>query len=128
MERGLVAYGARGDSVEKKRSSYTTITVKRETFNKLLELKQAYNAKTWDELLLKLVEAANTLQELLVKERVKKIMCNDLKEASGALKAWAKLLSSKFKDAQEVAIAMTYLKPSDADPAILVVDAERCLE
>jgi hypothetical protein len=55
-------------------------------------------------------------------------MCNDLKEASGALKAWAKLLSSKFKDAQEVAIAMTYLKPAEADPTTLVVDVERCLE
>jgi hypothetical protein len=107
---------------------YKTIALKPETYNRLLNLKTMYNAKTWDELILKLIEMAEMLQELLTKERVKKIMCNDLKEASGALKAWAKLLSSKFKDAQEVAIAMTYLKPAEADPTILVVDVERCLE
>jgi hypothetical protein len=112
--------------LEKKQ--YTTITVKRETFNKLLQLKQSLNVKTWDELLLKLIEMSEMLQELLTKERVKRVMCNDLKEASGVLKAWAKLLSSKFTSALEVTIAMTYLKPAEFDKTILVVDTEKCLE
>jgi hypothetical protein len=107
---------------------YKTIALKPETYSRLLRLKAVYNAKSWDELILKLVEAADMLQELLVKERVKRVMCNDLKEASGVLKAWAKLLSSKFSTAQEVTMAMTYLKPSTADPTILVVDTEKCLE
>jgi len=99
---------------------YTCISVSREVFEKLAELKRRIGARDWDEFMEKIIAVYLSNRE--VEARI--VVCNHLREAKGPLHAWVKLLQQKL-DPDQLAVALEYLKPLD-DKTTYAVDTEKC--
>ena len=105
----------------------TTITIFEKTKKQLEILRKELGVKSYDELIIKLIESINMCRDIMVKEKVIKALCNDFSETSAAISVWSKLLSKKFDSKDEIATALQYLIPRADDPQIFIVNKEICL-
>ncbi len=101
---------------------YTTIYVKKETYEKLAELKKRTLKKTWNELMTTLIEAYEAYQ----KANIARIMCGELADVSASPLEWWNLLYSKIGDRELAVEVFEYLKPKQGEPNRLIVDKEKC--
>ncbi len=102
---------------------YTTIGVSREVKEKLDELRRRLGAGDWDEFFEKMLEVYREWYSMRVEGEVKRVLCNDFSEARASLAGWGKLLASKLRDPDKIAVALKYLKPEGGE---YVVDKELC--
>jgi len=109
------------------RSGRTTVTVSEEVKRLLDEVKAELRARTYDELLRRLLDIYREYRRLSTAERVRGVVCNEFLEARGSLSAWARLLARYFNTSDEVAAAMGYLVPDPREPSFYVVSRERCI-
>jgi len=107
---------------------YTSISIKKSKFEKLLELKNKLGAKSWSELVDKICDIISKYEEATIESRVKKTLCNHYSEASATITAWAKILQKHFTEAREILIALKHLKTNPNKPDELVVNREKCSE
>jgi hypothetical protein len=80
------------------------------------------NKRTWDELMLYLLEVHENFRRL----QLVKVVCNDLRESSASLPGWWKLLRQRLVDEDLAAEALSYLKQKEDEPGIFVVDKDKC--
>jgi hypothetical protein len=106
------------------RRAYTTIPVSKKSLEELQKLKARVGARTWDELVEKLLEALSECSRL----KLVKVVCNDLRSAEAALPAWSRLLKSRLGDEELAADALAFLRPKQGMPDIYVVNPEKCEE
>jgi predicted CopG family antitoxin len=103
-------------------SKYTTIFVTRKVFEELAQLKKLLGARTWDELMRRLLDMYKECKKVKVKE----LVCNEMREAEAALVAWYRKLGEKLGDGEAVMEAMAYLREKPGEPGIFIVDEEKC--
>ncbi|WP_276813782.1 hypothetical protein [Desulfurococcus amylolyticus] len=101
---------------------YTTITVSKQVYNELSDLKEKLGKKSWDELMQYLLDLNKKFREL----NLVKVMCNDLREATASLPGWWKILRQSLVDEELATEALSYLKQKEGEPDIFVVDREKC--
>jgi hypothetical protein len=77
---------------------------------KLEELKRQLGARDWAEFFEKMIEIYEEWRSMKIDEEVKQALCNDFSESRATLAAWGKMLASRFKDPDKIAIALKYLK------------------
>jgi hypothetical protein len=104
----------------------TTVGLAVETKRLLDELKAELRARSYDELFRRLVEVVAEYRRMKARERVRRVVCTEMRESRGSLSAWAKLLARELEDTNAVALALEYLVPDPKEPGIYVVSMERC--
>ena len=104
----------------------TTVGVTVETKRLLDDLKAELRARSYDELFRRLAEVVAEYRRMKARERVRQVVCTEMRESRGSLSAWAKLLARNLNDTNAVALALEYLVPDPKEPGIYVVSIERC--
>jgi hypothetical protein len=107
---------------------FTTISVSRETKERLEELRVRVGARSWDQLLGELVRVYVEYSKLQAVLSARRTMCNDLREARASIAGWIRLLLTRLGDPQLLPLAAEYLVPDPQDPGIYVVDRDRCVQ
>ena len=105
---------------------YTRIGIPRDLKAKLDELRRRLGARDWVEFFEKVIEIYNEWRELSIEREVKQVLCNDLSESKATLAAWGKLLASRLRDPDKIAVALRYLKQDPSGE--YTVDREQCEE
>jgi hypothetical protein len=103
---------------------YTSIGVSREVKERLDELRRRLGAGDWDEFFEKLLEIYREWHGMRVESEVRRVLCNDYSESRASLAGWGKLLASKLRDPDKIAVALKYLKLAGGGE--YVVDKELC--
>jgi len=106
----------------------TTISVDPSVKKKLVKMKDKLGIKTWDEFFELLIVEFDRCLDIQTKVRVRKIICNDMREAKASLKVWMRLLTNKLGNVNAIQLAVEYLKPDPNNPEELIVDINKCLE
>jgi len=109
-------------------SRYTTITVPEEVFRRLSEIRREMGVRSWSEFLTILANTFVKCREEEKRASVRKIMCNDLGEASASLAGWVRKLRTVFNDKDNILIALEYLTHDPQDHDVMVVDKEKCMK
>ena len=104
------------------------IPVSENTYDVVVKLRSKLGVRTWDEFMTILISEFDRCVELRSELMVRKVVCNDLKEARATLPAWLKLLSSKLGTVDMVVKAVEYLRPDPNNPNDLIVDSSKCTE
>jgi hypothetical protein len=105
---------------------YTTVAVSREVKERLDEVRVRLGARSYSELLGRLVEVFEEYSKLQAVLSVRRAMCNELGESRASLAGWVRLLSSRLADPELLALAVEYLVPDPQEPGVYVVDRDRC--
>jgi hypothetical protein len=108
------------------RAVRTTVAVSVETKVRLEGLRSRLGARTYDEVIRKLIDVYLEYTKLLGRLSVRDLLCNDLSEAKASVAGWVRVLLSKLEDPKLLPYAMEYLVPDPQDPGIYVVDRGRC--
>ncbi len=111
-----------------------TIALKPETYSKLLNLKAQLIAKklsirTFNDVVEYLIRAYEECEQLrtgVSETKIKTILCGELREAHAALSAWDRLLRARGLSDLEINYAKKFLKRSDEEPTIYMVDENAC--
>jgi hypothetical protein len=104
----------------------TTVGLAVETKRLLDDLKAELRARSYDELIRKVLDIVAEYRRMKARERARQAVCVEMRESRGSLSAWAKLLARDLGDTDAVALAMEYLVPDPREPGIYVVSIERC--
>ena len=104
----------------------TTVGLAVETKRLLDELKAELRARTYDELVRKVLDIVAEYRRMKARERARQVVCVEMRESRGSLPAWARLLARNLGNTDAVALAMEYLVPDPREPGIYVVSIERC--
>jgi len=104
----------------------TTVGLAVETKRLLDELKAELRARSYDELVRKVLDIVAEYRRMKARERARQVVCVEMRESRGSLQAWARLLARNLGNTDAVALAMEYLMPDPKEPGIFVVSIERC--
>jgi hypothetical protein len=102
----------------------TTINIPLDVKIKLEKIKRELGAEDWTEFFKRIIKIYSEWRSIKLEEEVKQVLCNDLSEARATLQAWGKLLASKLRDPEKIAVALKYLKPELSGE--YTVDRELC--
>jgi hypothetical protein len=102
----------------------TTINIPVEVKEKLENIRRELGAEDWAKFFKMMIEIYNEWKSFKLESEVREVLCNDYSEARAALPAWGKLLASKLRDPDKIAVALKYLKLVEGGE--YVVDKEMC--
>jgi len=105
---------------------YTTITLPEEVFRRLAEMRRELGVRSWAEFLTILMNTFVRCREEEKRASVRKVMCNDLGEASASLIGWVRKLRTVFNDKDNILLALEYLTHNPQDQDVLIVNKEKC--
>jgi hypothetical protein len=105
----------------------TTISVSVETKKELDWLRKELGARTYDELLKRVMDSLRSCREVLAREKVLKVLCGEFLETNAALSVWVKLLAKRLDSKEDVAMALDYLIPNPNEDGMYVMNREMCL-
>jgi predicted CopG family antitoxin len=107
---------------------YVSIDIPEETYNKLVEAKKKLGARTWAEFFDQLLKKHDACVEYEREMLVKKVVCNDLRQARASPAGWARLFANKLGDPFLMEKAFEYLRPDPSNPGDYIVDLDKCIE
>jgi predicted DNA-binding protein len=102
----------------------TTINIPVEVKERLEKVRRELGAEDWAQFFKMMIEIYNEWKSIKLEQEVREVLCNNYSEAKGALPAWGKLLASKLRDPDKIAVALKYLKLVEGGE--YVVDKEMC--
>jgi Mg/Co/Ni transporter MgtE len=108
------------------RGRYAHLPVKWETKEAVDRVRSKMGARTYDEVIRRLIDVYLEYTKLVGRLSVRKLLCNDLSESKASVAGWVRILLSKLSDPELLPYAMEYLVPDPEDPGVYVVDRGRC--
>jgi hypothetical protein len=111
-----------------KPEKYAHVPVRHETYASLAKLKTELGVKSLEEVVQQLLKAYDDYKQLQIREKVRKVVCNDLSESRASLPGWMKILPPKLGSSDLVLAALDYLVPDPKEPGIFIVSKDRCKE
>jgi hypothetical protein len=110
------------------RGRYAHLPVRWETKEAVDRVRAKMGARTYDEVVRKLVDVYLEYTKLLGRLSVRDLLCNDLSESRASIAGWVRILLSRLGDPELLTYAVEYLVPDPQDPGVYVVSRERCMQ
>jgi hypothetical protein len=102
----------------------TTINIPVDVKERLEKIKRELGAEDWAKFFKMMVEIYKEWKSIKLELEVREELCNDYSESRATLSAWGRLLASRMRDPDKIAVALKYLKLVEGGE--YVVDKEMC--